>query len=91
MLTQNTIETWLHAFKFSDISVRLFDKSIFYNKNLIEDFCNTACINHTSNLIPPSSKNKSLSFFGMLTLAKLNIFLDEQKYDRSIIVEKGNI
>lgn len=85
---KNTIETWSHAFKYSEISVRLFDKSIFYNEDLIEDFCSAGYINHTSNLSLPSSKNKSLSFFGMLTLAKLNIFFDEQKYDKSIIAEK---
>lgn len=70
----NMLEKWSSVFGKENLNVRLFDKKLFVNSNLLDDFYSSVGLHNLDDFVKVSPKNESLSNLGLFLGRLINNF-----------------
>ena len=72
---KQTIQWWQQIFGKENLIVRLFDKSEFYQGDLLKDFVHSIGLKWDNEFVIPSKQNESLDLIGVELLKRINQYL----------------
>lgn len=88
---EKLLSRWSDVFGFENVNVRIFEKSFLKNGSLLDDFCEAASIQITSDLVVPENQNESLDRYAVEYLRLINHYLPKQYDGGARLDRRGDI
>lgn len=82
------IKSWKEAFGYNNVVVRVFDKQLLINNDVVDDFCSAVNLSDTSDFIKVGNVNESITRKKQLFLHHTRKHFSEQTLEKHLLVKK---